>query len=215
MEGETATLVTTGTITDPGSTSNGYEIRWDGTARESDYAVSRENLGTLTVTAGPADILYVCTEGGGSTWTRGSTDTITFVYKRSEEDEETFLHYSGIEVDGEALPSSEYDATSGSLVVTLKTSYLQGLSTGGHTLQPVFDDGVAQKASFSVADTGGTTTEGTTRTGVTTVVTTGGTTTGGTTTSATPRTGDVSSAWLGLWCAFGLATAVFGIARKR
>ena len=212
VEGETATLVTTGSVTDPGSVSNGYQIRWDGTARESNYTVVRENLGTLTVTAAPSNILYVCTQGDGSTWTRGSTSTLTFVYKRSGADEETFSHFTGVEVDGKKLDAKAYDARSGSLVITLKSSYLQGLSAGTHTLQPRFDDGAAQKASFAVTEKSGTST-GTTgsagRTGATSIARGAGATG-----SATPRTGDVSSPWLGWLCALGLVAVALGVVRR-
>ena len=211
---ETATLVTTGSITDPGSTSNGYEIRWDGTAREGDYAVGDESLGTLTVTEPASDKVYACVQGDGATWTHGSGDTLTFVYKCLESDEGTFSHFAGLEVDGVLLPTMDYDAKSGSLVVTLKSGYLQGLSAGAHTLQPRFDDGSAQKAGFAVANTttdGGT--AGTSTGSATTGMSTGATRTSGTTTSVvTPNTGDESSTWFGLLCVLGLAA--LALARK-
>ena len=49
MNGETATLNTKGTQTDAGSSTNSYEILWDGTAKGSNYAFGSETLGTLTV----------------------------------------------------------------------------------------------------------------------------------------------------------------------
>ena len=209
VEGETATLVTTGAITDPGSTSNGFEIRWDGTARESDYAVGSEDLGTLTVTEVAPSKAYVCTQGDGATWTRGSTDALTFVYKCLESDEETFSHFVGIEVDGKLLPPTAYDAKSGSLVATLKLSYLQALSTGTHVLQARFDDGDAQKASFTVAETGGAATDSTQTRDTTTDATR---TSNTTTASTTPHTGDALPTWLCWLCVLGLAT--LAVARK-
>ena len=50
---ETVTFVTTGSQTEVGSSSNTYTIKWDGTAKESNYEVVSEELGTLTVTAKP------------------------------------------------------------------------------------------------------------------------------------------------------------------
>ena len=50
VAGETATVSATGSQTDVGSSENGYAIEW-GTAKESNYEVTSENLGTLTVTA--------------------------------------------------------------------------------------------------------------------------------------------------------------------
>ena len=48
---ETATINATGKITDVGHTQNTYKITWDGTALETNYKVTNEDLGTLTVTA--------------------------------------------------------------------------------------------------------------------------------------------------------------------
>ena len=47
--GETATLSTTGSQTEVGSSPNTYELVWDGTAKESNYQVAAQRLGTLTV----------------------------------------------------------------------------------------------------------------------------------------------------------------------
>lgn len=51
VAGETATFSATGSQTEVGSSANTYEIAWDGTAKESNYEVASESLGTLTVTA--------------------------------------------------------------------------------------------------------------------------------------------------------------------
>ena len=49
VNGETATFTTTGTQTEVGTSSNTYEIKWEGTAKSDDYSVSA-TIGTLTVT---------------------------------------------------------------------------------------------------------------------------------------------------------------------
>ena len=48
VNGETATFTTTGSRTKAGSSENTYEIKWDGTAKESNYTVSAI-IGQLTV----------------------------------------------------------------------------------------------------------------------------------------------------------------------
>lgn len=53
VAGETATLKVTGSQTEVGSSKNAYAIVWDGSARERNYRVAKEDLGTLTVTAAP------------------------------------------------------------------------------------------------------------------------------------------------------------------
>ena len=50
VSGETVTFRTTGSQTNVGSSENGYVLKWNGTAKRSNYVV-REILGTLTVTA--------------------------------------------------------------------------------------------------------------------------------------------------------------------
>lgn len=50
VNGEAATLKTTGGQTEVGSSANGYELVWDGSAKAANYTVE-ENLGTLTVSA--------------------------------------------------------------------------------------------------------------------------------------------------------------------
>ena len=50
VNGETATFKTTGSQTEVGSSVNGYELVWDGSAKAANYTVE-ENLGMLTVSA--------------------------------------------------------------------------------------------------------------------------------------------------------------------
>ncbi len=48
---ETVNFATTGSQTEVGSSLNSYSLKWDGTAKESNYKISKEELGTLTVSA--------------------------------------------------------------------------------------------------------------------------------------------------------------------
>ncbi len=50
VNGEAATFKTTGSQTEVGSSANGYELVWDGSAKAANYAVEEE-LGTLAVSA--------------------------------------------------------------------------------------------------------------------------------------------------------------------
>lgn len=72
--------------------------------------------------------------------------------KRSVEDERTYSLYSGALVDGNSIPEGGSSATEGSLVLTLKSDYLDTLETGTHQVTISFSDGtvntsVAVKAS--------------------------------------------------------------------
>ena len=53
LEGETASLKVTGSQTKVGASENAYTIEWTGTAKESNYKLESEIIGTLTVTAAP------------------------------------------------------------------------------------------------------------------------------------------------------------------
>ncbi len=83
VAGETAGIVGTGSITEVGSTPNTYAITWAGegnsyTAKESNYEVSGEALGTLSITES-ADEIVVTTTGGEFTYdgkTHGATVTV-------------------------------------------------------------------------------------------------------------------------------------------
>ena len=53
LEGETVNLKVTGSQTEVGASENTYTIEWTGTAKESNYKLENESIGTLTVTAAP------------------------------------------------------------------------------------------------------------------------------------------------------------------
>ena len=58
VNGEAATLKTTGGQTTVGTSENGYELVWDGNAKAANYTVE-ENLGTLEVTKSMAGIVVI------------------------------------------------------------------------------------------------------------------------------------------------------------
>ncbi len=91
----------------------------------------------------PATYAYRFTAGDGAEWTKGSSDGLTFTIKRTFEDASTFRHFTGVKIDGKDVASSGYDAKSGSVILTLKPTILETLSTGDHEVTTVFDDGNA------------------------------------------------------------------------
>ncbi|MBQ7370773.1 MAG: hypothetical protein IJW67_02620, partial [Blautia sp.] len=95
---------------------------------------------------------YRNTEGDGSSWEKGSTESLIFVFKRSIHDETTFSHFTGIWVDGETVDPDNYSAVSGSVVITLMPAYLETLSAGGHTLMALFDDANDVTVNFTVTE---------------------------------------------------------------
>ena len=86
-----------------------------------------------------------------SAWTRGSGSSVVITVKRSEADDTCFSHFTGVQIDGAALASGDYEAKAGSTVVTLKAATLQKLSAGNHTVGIHFDDGKAE-ANLTVSE---------------------------------------------------------------
>ena len=103
------------------------------------------------------EAVYTVVGGGDSTWTKGSSSGITITVKRSEADDTCFSHFTGVQIDGTALASDDYEAKAGSTIVTLNASALEKLSAGSHTVTVSFDDGKAEtsltvKAAASQTD---------------------------------------------------------------
>ena len=92
---------------------------------------------------------YKVIEGANSTWTVNSDGTVTV---RSNGD---FAKFTGIEMDGIAVARENYDAKSGSTIVTLHKDYLATLSVGTHTLTFVFTDGTCS-TGLTIKPTGST-----------------------------------------------------------
>ena len=115
-------------------------------------AVTKDVTYTATFSA-IRKVRYEVTVGEGAEYRQGSDGTLTFVFKRSENDEDTFDHFTGVKCDGKQLTKDlHYSASKGSVIITLKTSFLKTLSTGGHTLTAMFDDSDPVDVSFHVVN---------------------------------------------------------------
>lgn len=95
-------------------------------------------------------VIYTNTEGAGSNWTKGSDIGDSFVFKRNVNDSKTFDAFVGVKVDGNELSESSYTAKAGSVIITLKPSYLDTLSVGEHTLTALFSDGDDVIVKFNI-----------------------------------------------------------------
>ncbi len=85
---------------------------------------------------------YACVSGADAEWVKDSGAKLTLVVKRSRDDETCFAHFTGVRIDGDPLSAgTDYDATAGSAIVTLKPAALQKLAEGKHVVRIVFDDG--------------------------------------------------------------------------
>ena len=67
VSGETYTFKTTGSQTKVGSSDNTYELKWNGTAKKSNYEITSEEIGKLVVTENAEEIV-VTTTGGKFTY---------------------------------------------------------------------------------------------------------------------------------------------------
>ena len=62
-----------------------------------------------------------------------------------------FVHFTGLELDGETVGEHQYTAAAGSVNISLKASYLETLAAGGHTLKAIFTNGEAE-TEFTVKE---------------------------------------------------------------
>ena len=83
--------------------------------------------------------------GANATWQKGSEDVLSFTSNAA------FAGFQKVQVDGKDLDASNYTVKEGSTIVTLKTSYLETLPVGKHTLAIVSDTGTAETEFTVVA----------------------------------------------------------------
>ena len=84
-----------------------------------------------------SDFKAVITAGANGSWQKGTKDGLTFTSNAA------YKHFQKVQVDGKDLDASNYTVKEGSTIVTLKTSYLETLSVGKHTLAIVSETGTA------------------------------------------------------------------------
>lgn len=100
-----------------------------------------EKLETLLMQLGDYRII----EGNGSTWTKGSSDGLTFTANGA------YGKFMGIEIDGIAISTENYTADSGSMVITLKLDYLNMLTAEEHAITVLYTDGETV-GTFTIAE---------------------------------------------------------------
>ena len=81
----------------------------------------------------------------GSEWKKGSSSGLTFTCNGE------FPKYSGTQVDGIMVDADSLILKEGSTILTLKSSYLETLSVGKHTLRMTYMDGYGE-TTFTVVD---------------------------------------------------------------
>ncbi len=94
---------------------------------------------------------YKNTSGAGASWSKGTTGTLDFTFKRTENDETTYDHFAGVKVDGKTVDAANYEKIKGSVIIKLKSSFLETLETGEHTLTAMFDDADEVTVPFEIS----------------------------------------------------------------
>ena len=99
---------------------------------------------------------YYIVEGNKGKWTAGDTKGLTIVgngYYAALDSyaKGAYGKFLGVLVDGQLLDEEHYSVRSGSTVVTLKTSYLETLESGKHTIRLRYTDGETEEGTFRIS----------------------------------------------------------------
>lgn len=107
--------------------------------------VGEENKAKLDA-VGKALVAYDITHQRSKYYVKGSGKTLTFTANGYYAEYGSYVanaygKFVSIEVDGKVVNAKNYTAKAGSTVITLKSSYLESLSTGKHTIKVNYIDG--------------------------------------------------------------------------
>lgn len=94
---------------------------------------------------------YEVTKGAKSSWTKGSNSSLDFTVKRKGNDDDTFMMFSNITVDGVLVKEENYIKSKGSLKLALKPTFLETLKLGEHEIVFRFIDKEV-KTTFTVKE---------------------------------------------------------------
>lgn len=183
-----------GMITMPTTNANG-KIAYTASVKAGDKTIT-DTKEAVIKPAGTAGYKYTAS---AYSWTNTSSSALNLTVKRSEYDAITFRAFTGVQIDGKSVSSSNFTTAKGSLKLALKKEYLKNLAVGAHTIKIQFKDGTAE-TKFTVRGTTSNGSSSTTRSSTT-----------------SPKTGDDSNAalWIGILVVAVLAIAGILIYRKR
>ena len=118
-------------------------------AGDDNHEPSPASAGTTATTG---SVIYTVTNVQGREHTVGDGKDAVITVKCNVDDAHTYNRYSSTTVDGKAVPEDSISTASGSLLLTLKASYLDTLSVGEHKVTIAFTDGTAETTLKIKAD---------------------------------------------------------------
>lgn len=118
---------------------------WDKTP-DTDTEITGDTNYVYTYAEDP--VYTVTVEGDG--FVPGSGKDMVITVKCSINDSQTFSKFVSAKVDGSDLSDENCEKAPGSLILTIKSDYLDTLSTGSHNIEITFADGTAT-ASITIA----------------------------------------------------------------
>jgi LPXTG-motif cell wall-anchored protein len=131
----------------PTATNAGTYYVWYKAKGDDDHLDSDPRCVTVYIT----NALYTVTSVENWEHTIDYPNDIIITVKRNTADNITYSMYTGASVDGNGIPADGSSVAQGSLILTLKGSYLDTLSTGTHKVTISFKDGSAD-ATISIVN---------------------------------------------------------------
>lgn len=117
-----------------------YQINTDGNKDQGNYEVT---FGTGAFTIEEGTIVYTISDNMKGSYNIGCKQDLVITVKRNVNDQKTFENYKGSTMDDKEITKEQGTAAKGSLILTLKSSYLDTLSEGEHKIKVSFVDGEA------------------------------------------------------------------------
>ena len=131
----------------PTKTEAGTYYVWYRVKGDPDHNDSAPDCVTVYIT----NSFYTVTSVENWEHTIDYPNDIIITVKRNTADNITYSMYTGASVDGNGIPADGSSVAQGSLILTLKGSYLDTLSTGTHKVTISFKDGSAD-ATISIVN---------------------------------------------------------------
>ena len=139
-DGDTADMISYTISRVAGEDEGIYQINTDGKKDQGNYEVS---FGTGAFTIEEGEIIYTISDNMNGSYNIGCKKDLVITVKRNINDHKTFDNYKESTIDGKTVTKEQGTTSKGSLVLTLKSSYLDTLSEGEHKIKVSFTDGEA------------------------------------------------------------------------